>query len=207
MAVIKAKSGEQENAFKPTAPEIAISLGIALLTLMAANFFKLLDFYKNSARVVGFQESAFKFEFIKSLNPRLIPTIETFMIWSLIGLLFYLTIWFIFSVLGEAGHDAGVVHGFMFPEKNGRSHYALAILKRFSIRLVGMVASILWLIFLFNKVLPYCSVYFYQVFTYNQTFDTIWKAIVSLISLGMYFFILAPMLRMVVLKPRLFNNW
>jgi hypothetical protein len=183
------------------------SLSLSLLGLMILNLSKFFDYYRNTEKVYQTNEKLFQFRFLTRLNPRLIPTIETFLVWSLIGLIFYLTAWFLFSFFGEAGHDAGVVHSFIFPRKSDRQRYELAILKRFGIRLAGLAMASLWFIFLFTKVVPACSVYFFEAFTYMQTPEIIGKAVVSVISLALYLYFIAPILRMVILKPRVFSDW
>lgn len=207
MNIVKSKTGGNNNAFVPTVQEGIAMLAVSIIALMAVNSFRLIDYYQNSAKSLGTDISLFQFDLLKRLDPRLLPTIQTFIVWSLIGLGFYLTVWFLFSVLGEAGHDAGVVHGFLFPKKTDRRMYELAILKRFGIRLLGICAALLWVILLFTTVLPACSVYFYLVFTQLQDPMVIGKAVVSVIALAIYLYLIAPALRMVVLKPRLFSDW
>lgn len=192
--------------FIPTGFEVVWNLTLGFFMLLAINGSKLFAYYTNKEQLIGTDTSLFSFGFLDSLDNRITATVVTFLFWALVGLIAYIIGSVAISMITDAGSGTKAFRNYVFPNEAVRRKFMLLSINHILLRIVGCIALVLWLVFIFTRILPICSVFFYSGLTYELNWTALSLAVLSVITLALYLYLLSPILRLIVLRPRVLGS-
>jgi len=173
---------------------VCVASLLFLVTINIENIAKYFGIYINS----NFGIPSFVYEIQDFVNNTLLPVISTALVWAMIGLGVYVLIWIIMDSLSQVEDMRRVGHRFIFPSEDRRRLYEYTIIGHILIRAIACLLLILWIALLF-KVIPAASHAFF-----NQSFSL--YSPLAVFAFGIYLYLVAPISRMIALRPRLFSS-
>ena len=191
------------HALVPTLYEVIFYTFLALLLLLFVSYKRIAAYYGFTGFELTMPDSILNIQ--TYLDERILPVFFTALAWGFVGFLVYVGFWILFDTIFRASDANPMHHHYVFSSEEQRHHFIVTMFGQIYLRVLAIALLIAWIVMLF-KVIPIFGIYFYTLVT-DPTLDRTLLAGIGAIPLaGLYLFMMAPLTRLIFLRPRVFSD-
>lgn len=208
MAYIKSnenQKSELKRTFVPTKIELAVLPIVSLVVLLLLNALQAIKSVDGGQYVlVPEYIQGYVQKILEPTNSQFGNTFFTFVFWMVIGILTYMLIWVISTLLVAYKNDKPWNGHMVLPNNFNKDKAGHEILTRFLVRTLALLALLTWSYLFLTKLFPNVSSSFLDNMTDFNIVSLI-KIIYNVVSLSVFLYVFSILTRFVLLRSRVFE--